>query len=71
MALMTEKSEYLTTDEVGQRLRISRTTVIKLIDNGELLATQVGKVWRIKLSDLEEYLRQHANVKEDESSSEE
>jgi excisionase family DNA binding protein len=71
MALMTEKSEYLTTDEVGRQVRLSRPTVIQLIERGELKASRFGKVWRIKKSDLEAYIRQQTNVKVDESSSKE
>lgn len=64
MVLMTDK--YLTTDEVAQHMRVSRTMVVQLIDRGELPATRFGRLWRIKESDLVEYIRQHSNRPENE-----
>ena len=68
MALMTSESEYLTTEEVARTVRLSRTTVIQLIERGELPATRFGKVWRIKQSDLDEYIRRYTTKQKDESS---
>lgn len=46
-----------TTDEVADMLKISRASVVKLINNGELKAKKVARKWRI----TEEYLQNFFN----------
>ncbi len=58
MALAMDR--YLTTDEVADKMRVSRTTVIQLIDRRELPATRFGRLWRIKEADLVDYLNKHS-----------
>ena len=59
---MTQTETYLTVDEIAERMRVARNTVINLIDRGELPATQFGRQWRVLASDLEEYLKRKRNV---------
>ena len=52
----------LTLDEVAAILRISNSTVYKLIHNLHLPAIKVGKQWRVKTDHLEAWLhRNHIN----------
>ncbi|MDH3007099.1 helix-turn-helix domain-containing protein [Gordonia alkanivorans] len=46
-----------TTQQAAEVLNVSRPYVVKLIAEGELPATKVGRHRRIKASDLEEYRR--------------
>lgn len=46
-----------TTDEVADMLKISRASVVKLINNKELKAKKVARKWRI----TEEYLQNFFN----------
>ncbi len=48
--------EFLTTDEVLEYLRINARTVYRLIRDGELPAVRIGRQWRIRRSDLDEWL---------------
>ncbi len=48
--------EFLTTDEVLEYLRINARTVYRLIRNGELPAVRIGRQWRIRRNDLDEWL---------------
>lgn len=57
---------YLTTDEVAERLRVSRMMVIQLIDREDLPATRVGRLWRIKERDLLEYINRNTTGKRPE-----
>ncbi len=45
-----------TLEEVAKILRISESTVKRLIEDGELRARKVGRQWRIRKIDLDEYL---------------
>lgn len=46
----------LTVRDVADRLRVSRTTVRRLIDRGELRAHAAGATYRITTDDLRAYL---------------
>ena len=63
MALAIDK--YLTTDEVAERLRISRMRVIQLIDLRELPAMRVGRLYRIREADLLEFINRNMTVRPD------
>ena len=46
----------LTVAEVAETLRVSNMTVYRLIKSGELTAIRVGKNYRIRTADLDDYL---------------
>lgn len=46
----------LTAAEVAQQLRVSTMTVYRLIRSGELAAVRVGRNYRVRAGDLEDYL---------------
>ena len=48
--------EFLTASEAAERMRVSKMTVYRLIKAGKLRAVQIGKAYRVRGSDLEEYL---------------
>ncbi len=48
----------LTTDEVASFLNVDVVTVRRLITKGELGAYRIASEYRVRLSDLEDYLRQ-------------
>jgi excisionase family DNA binding protein len=52
---------FLTTDEVAAKMRVSRNTVIQLIDRNELPATRFGRQYRIKEADLIDYINRNYN----------
>lgn len=57
---MTE--ELLTIAQAASYLQISDKTIRRLINTHELAASKVGdRVWRIKVSDIEDYLLAHTN----------
>ncbi len=41
--MQAAKSEFLTADEVGKRLRIGREKVMNLVDSGQLKALRLGR----------------------------
>ena len=54
----------LTTSEVALRVRVIEETVLRLLRAGDLRGFKVGASWRIYESDLEDYIRTHANWQE-------
>lgn len=52
----TEQSILLTLDEVGEHLRLSRRTVSRLINAGEITAVHLGHSIRVERVELDRYL---------------
>lgn len=50
-------SKFLTVAEVAAMMCVSKMTVYRLVHNGELPAVRVGRSFRVKESDVDEYLR--------------
>jgi len=46
----------LTVNEVADLLRVSRMTVYRLIKEGQLKALRVGRNYRLREDDVDEYL---------------
>jgi excisionase family DNA binding protein len=51
------EDELLTTDEVAQWLKITRQTVQRLIQRGQLTASRIGREWRVKRRELDAFLQ--------------
>lgn len=45
--------DFLTPREVMQALCIGRNTFYRLVNSGDLPAFRIGKLWRVRRSDLE------------------
>jgi excisionase family DNA binding protein len=52
----TEQRHFLTVDELGRFLRISRTKAYELVWAGEVPRIRVGGQWRIPRAELERQL---------------
>lgn len=52
-------SEFLTVGEVARLMRVSNMTVYRLIKAGSLRAVQVGNRYRIRETDVHQYLNDH------------
>jgi excisionase family DNA binding protein len=53
--------QLLTVREVAEVMRVSNMTVYRLIKAGELIATRVGRSYRIFENDVAAYLGRGAN----------
>lgn len=51
--------ERVTTQQAADLLGVSRPTVVRLVENGELPATKIGRHRRILLVDVLEYQKRH------------
>jgi len=55
------KRYVLTVDDVAERLRVHRNTVLEMIHEGSFRARLVGRSWRIPVDAFGEYLRGQDN----------
>lgn len=54
-------NELMTIQQVANYLQVCDKTVRRLISKKELSASKIGKSWRIKKIDIDEYLLQTRN----------
>ena len=57
--MQTPRSGWLTANQACRRLHISRTTLFRLINDGELPAYRIGWMIRLLVDDVEAYRREH------------
>jgi excisionase family DNA binding protein len=53
--------DIMTPDEVAEHLRVSTSTVYRLIRGNHLAASRVGRTYRVPREDVETYLLVHSN----------
>jgi len=63
-----QPDKMLTVDEVADQLRVHPRTVRQWIAKGELIAFDTGRGYRIKQSDLDEFIRNRQNRPHDDGS---
>ncbi|ANH37268.1 Helix-turn-helix domain protein [Nocardioides dokdonensis FR1436] len=51
------EAKFLTVAEVAAMMRVSKMTVYRLVHNGELAAVRVGRSFRVREEDANEYIR--------------
>jgi excisionase family DNA binding protein len=56
MAQSHARARFLTVAEVADLMRVSTMTVYRLIKAGDLAAVRVGKSYRIKEDDVDQFL---------------
>tara|TARA_Y100000768_G_C23990285_1_gene692008 strand:+ start:2179 stop:2373 length:195 start_codon:yes stop_codon:yes gene_type:complete len=52
--MMTER--WLSVDEIAQHLGISKETVYRWLERGKIPAHRVGKLWKFKASEVDEWI---------------
>ena len=57
---------YLTPQEVADLLKVTRRTVYRWIESGELPVIRFGSAYRITDSDLEAFIRRHRTMRNSE-----
>ncbi len=53
---MNDGKEIMTVNDVADYLKISVITTYRLVQEGKIPAFKVGRSWRIKRSDLNEFI---------------
>lgn len=52
--------QFYRPDEVAEILRVSKCTIYRLMENGDMHFTQVGRQRRIAAKDLDSYINENA-----------
>jgi putative molybdopterin biosynthesis protein len=60
---MTEELKVYTLDEVQAIVKVTQRTLYNYIKAGTLKATKIGKYWRVRHNDLQEFLEKGTNAK--------
>ena len=55
------KNDILTIEEAAELLKLSTKTIYRMVRENKLKASKIGRVWRIKKSDIDDYLSQNSN----------
>ena len=50
-------AKFLTVAEVAAMMRVSKMTVYRLVHNGDLAAVRVGRSFRVREEDANDYIR--------------
>ena len=48
---------WVSLDEIAGHLGVSRDTIYRWIDDREMPAHKVGRLWKIKISEVDEWVR--------------
>lgn len=62
---MSDEHTTLTIEEVAKRLRVNERTVQRLLERRELTGYKVGRIWRVDLLDLEDYVNRQKGISKD------
>lgn len=57
------ENEIMKFEEVMEFLNIGKNTLYRLLNNGEISAFKIGKVWKIPKKSVEEYIDKKVNSK--------
>lgn len=50
-------SSLMNLEQVAKRLGVSGRTVVRFVENGELIGFKVGKNWKFEEADVEAYIQ--------------
>lgn len=54
---MTDTDRWLSMSEICEYLGISRDTVVKWISNNNMPAHKIGRLWKFKISEIDDWVR--------------
>lgn len=52
-----ESERWLSVDEIAEHLGISRETIYRWLEKGKIPAHRLGKLWKFKASEIDEWVR--------------
>jgi len=55
--MATENEKWSSIDEMAEHLQVHKDTIRLWIKKGEIPAHKVGKLWRFKISEVDEWIR--------------
>ena len=67
---MPDQEPWVSVDTVARHLGVARDTVYRWIDAKSLPAHRIGRLWKFKLSDIDEWVRAGGATDDDSSDTE-
>jgi len=58
-----EQTDVLTIDELAQYLKVSKSTLYKLCQDGRVPGQKVGRHWRFRKATIDRWLEEHPSMK--------
>lgn len=52
---------WMTLEEVAQYLKVSRDSIYRLAQKGEIPASKVGNLWRFKKDEIDKWMKENRN----------
>ena len=56
--IMQEQERWLSVEEIAAHLGVNRDTIYKWIDRRQMPAHKLGKLWKFKATEIDEWIRQ-------------
>lgn len=56
-----EYPEIMTIEQTAEYLQLGIKTIRRMIEDGDIKASKIRNTWRIRKSDIDEYLNQNLN----------
>jgi excisionase family DNA binding protein len=57
--MATSPTEIMTIEELADYLKVSKSTLYKLVQHGGLPAQKIGKQWRFHKNAVDDWFREH------------
>ena len=61
---MKDLPELITVEQAAAYLQVAPVTVYRMLDAGKLPAAKVGRMWRIRKTDVDKFIRRQTIKKE-------
>ncbi len=58
-------TEYLTPLQTAKVLHVTKTTIYTWLREGKLPGAKIGRIWRIRKTDLDQFVNEFMNTKGD------
>jgi len=59
---IVEKDEVYTLEETAELLKLSRYTIVREVNRGNLAGAKMGKQWRFTRQDINKYLKKFGST---------
>lgn len=54
---MSDSERWLSVEEIGSHLGVSKETIYRWLDKGKIPAHRVGRLWKFKASEVDRWIR--------------
>lgn len=62
--ITNEPKSLITVEELAEWLMIGKTATYKLLASGEIKGFRIGRIWKIPISNVNEYIQKQSHLPE-------